>query len=73
MSNQKLIEEIVIPKDVAVLLDKKTGANSIAYPLELPDNTHAVLIITRLKDEIWEPYKTINKITIEWQSNPKKE
>lgn len=57
-------QELKVKPDTTVFVDSKTNARSIALPFRLPDTKSAVLIITRLKDEQWEPSKVIKSIMI---------
>lgn len=52
--------------DIAVYADSKTGARTIALPFRLPDKTSAVVMICKLKDEVWMPHKEIKSITINY-------
>lgn len=59
-------KEINLPISINVFIDPKTKAHSIALPFRLEDNTAAVVIITRLKDEMWKPEQIIKSITINY-------
>lgn len=62
----KLTEEITIPASVAVFEDAKSHARTVAFPIDYPDGSHGVVILTRLKNEVWIPSKTIKTITIQY-------
>lgn len=62
MSQKK--QELKIKEGTKVFSDPKTHAKTIAIPFRLPDTTAAVLMVTRLKDEEWEPNRIIKKIDI---------
>lgn len=60
-------QELKLKEDQRVFVDSKTNARSIALPFHLMDDqSSAVIIITRLKDEQWYPVKTIKSITINY-------
>lgn len=65
MSNQRL----TLKNNTKVFVDKKTNARTIAIPFRLPDGTQAVLMVSRLKDEDWQPNKIINNITINYENS----
>ncbi len=58
--------QIQIKEGIKVFKDKKTSARTIAIPFRLPDNSSAVLMVTRLKDEEWKPETTIKNLTINY-------
>ena len=66
MSNQK-IKEIIIPPAHPVFEDTKSGARTIAFPIVFPDNSDGVLMVTRLKNQDFEPAKLIEKITVNYK------
>jgi hypothetical protein len=59
-------QELKINKDVKVFIDGKTNARTIALPFRLPDGASAVVMLCRLKGEVWEPQKEITSITINY-------
>ena len=59
-------KELNIAKGQALFIDPNTGARTLARPFKLPDNTDAMLMITRLKKTNWFPEKEIKNITIEY-------
>lgn len=48
-----------------VFVDKKTKARTVAIPFRLPDGSSAVCMISRLKDQDWEP--EIEEISIQYK------
>lgn len=60
-------QEIVIKEDTKVFVDSKTNARTIALPFRLKDNSDAVVMVCRLKDEQWEPTKEIKNIIINYK------
>lgn len=66
MSLQK-IKEIPIPPTHPVFEDSKSGARTIAFPIVFPDNSDGVVMITRLKNQDFEPAKLIEKITLNYK------
>ena len=66
MNNQTNKEVLEITDKCKVFEDKKTHARSIAVPFYLPDGSSAAIIVTRLKNEEWNP-ASIKTITIEYK------
>lgn len=59
--------ELTIHESTAVFTDSKTNARTIALPFRLPDGTSAVLMVCRLKDDVWVPSKEIKSIKITYE------
>lgn len=59
-------QEIKVKEDIKVFNDKKTNARTIALPFRLPDESNAVVMICRLKNEDWKPEKIIKSVTIKY-------
>jgi hypothetical protein len=55
-----------IKDEQAVFVDSKTNARSIALPFRFPDGVAGVCIISRLKDQTWEP-KEIKNIIVSFK------
>lgn len=67
MSQQTKKQQIEIPESVNVFVDSKTNARTIPLPFRLPDGSSAVLMICRMKDELWKPQETIKNIIINYK------
>lgn len=63
--NQKK-QELKIAKGQILFVDQKTNARTLAIPFRLPDNSNAICMITRTKDENWEVDKLIKNILINY-------
>lgn len=63
----KQVDEVAIPKDIAVFQDARTKARSFALPVDFPDGFHGVIIVTRLSRSPWTPSQTIKSVTISYQ------
>lgn len=59
-------KEIKLKEDTNVFVDKKTKARTLALPFRLPDESSAVIMICRLKDDEWEPNKIIKSVIINY-------
>lgn len=57
-------QKLKIKTGTKVFSDPKTHAKTIAIPFRLPDDSAAVLMICRLKEDEWNPEKIIKKIDI---------
>lgn len=64
MSKPKESEEIIVPKKVSVIVDKRTRARNVAFPFTFPDGTNGALIVCRLSAMPWEPSDTLESIII---------
>jgi len=59
-------QEIKVPEKVSVFEDKKSGVNTVAFPIVFPDFTQGALMVTHLKKGAWNPGADIKSITIEF-------
>lgn len=59
--------DLVVRKGVKVFVDKKTNARTIALPFRLPDESSAIIMVSRLKNEEWNP-NIIKSITITYEN-----
>lgn len=66
MSQTNVSLVVEIPKTVSVFEDAKSKARTVAFPIDYPDGSHGVIILTRLKDEVWVPSKSIESIVINY-------
>jgi len=57
-------EEVIIPNILQTFEDEKTGVRTVAFPIEIPDGTKAVVSITRLKRGPWEPSEDIESVHV---------
>ena len=65
MLNQNLTsKEIPIPEKISVYEDKKTKARTVALPLDFPDGTHGAVMITRIKNQDWNPGEMVKSVTV---------
>ena len=60
-------EQIIIPKNVSVFKDKKTSANTVAFPFQFLTGEHGILSITRLSPLPWKPSEDIETININFK------
>lgn len=59
--------EINVGDNVKVIEDKKSKTKVANFPFEFPDGTRGIAIICRVKDEPWQPSKTISHITLNFR------
>ncbi len=59
-------QEIKIKEDSKVFKDNKTNARTLAIPLRI-NGTSSILMISKLKDEDWQPSKEIKSIIINYK------
>jgi len=59
-------EHVIIPKDLAVFQDKKTGVRTVAFPIKFPTGENGVISVTKLKNAPWNPADEIENILIKW-------
>lgn len=60
-------QELKVKDTTQIIVDKKTNAHTLAIPFKLPDTSSAILMISRLKNEMWKP--NIKSITINYNEN----
>lgn len=61
----KTFEGIIGP-NVKVKKELKSGTQVFNFPFDFPDDEKGAIIICRLNEDEWIPYKTISKIIIEF-------
>lgn len=71
MSNPKNkdLEEIVLPNNLSVFEDKKTGVKTVAFPFMFPSGASGVVSVTKLKRGPWKPSEDIETVQIIWNKN----
>lgn len=60
-------EEIVVPANLPILVDKKTQVKSISFPFQFSDGVPGFLTVTRLVKMGWEPSHDLDSITIKFK------
>jgi len=67
--NEKPSEEVIIPNQIAVFEDRKTGFKTASFPFTFPDGRNGIVSVTRLSRTPWIPSDDIETVHVVWNKN----
>jgi hypothetical protein len=63
---------VLIDPTTKVTLEKKSNAKIINFPVDFADGSVGALILCKVTEDKWQPWKDISGITIHYTINEKK-